>query len=644
MPLVIVESRAKGKKIQEYLGAGFDVAASDGHVSDLPIKDLGVSPPTFRPTYVMTDRGKKTIANLKKLAEKHNNNVYLATDLDREGEAIAWHLATILKIKDIKRVTFPEITKTAVLKGIASPAPINMAIVRGQEARRVLDRLVGYLPSLSIYSVFGSGNSAGRVQSVGLRLVVERDEAIENFKPIEHYNVVAQFEKDGLNFTAEWQHPFKKNATTDADFDHGDTSKSKYLVNKPAAEKMSAAIMAAPNFSLATYETKEVSEGAPCPFTTILMQQAAGKRFGWSAKKTMEVAQKLYEAGLISYHRTDSKNLSEESISQIRSFIEAFQNAKGLTGLLPDKPNTFSNSADAQEAHEAIRPANISDDGSSLAAGSEEQQLYSLIRTRVIASQLSPAKHLVTMITLTHAATNQAFKLTGRQTKYKGWRLFIEDDTAEETNEASSSALPNLNNVSELNAVNSEVKTSITKPPARMKESELIKILDRKGIGRPSTMATICDVNKARNYITEDLKTHHLTSTSAGRAVCKWLIKHFSFINYDYSAEMEREIDTVVAQKVSYVDFISGVFNTVSAEVKAVNLSDSNIKTDADGNVERKVFPTTQCLTCKKQTLTKFPTKADKAKFVWGCSDRKCSQPLMGDVNGVPVEFHGKRS
>jgi DNA topoisomerase I len=645
MPLVIVESQAKGKKIKEYLGAGFDVAASFGHVSDLPEKELGVNPPDFRPTYVMSDRGKKVIANLKSLAAKHNNDVYLATDLDREGEAIAWHLATILKLKDIKRVVFPEITKSAVLQGIANARALDMNTVRGQESRRVLDRFVGYLPTLSIYSKFGSGNSAGRVQSIGLRLVVERDLAIEAFRSIEHYNVHALFNKDGMEFSAEWLHPFKRNATEQDEQDHGDGNKSKYLTNKDAADKMANAVNTAPFFSVTAYDTQEATQSAPCPFTTILMQQAAGKRFGWSAKKTMEVAQKLYEEGLITYHRTDSKDLSDEAIAQIRDFISAFQTAKGLTGLLPAKPNKFAGSANAQEAHEAIRPSNINNDGSSLAHDQDAQNLYALIRARTITSQLSAAKYLVTTVALEHDATRQPFRLTGRQVTFKGWRLLMEDDTVEEEAEAPSS-LPDLQNVSKLEAVDAQVKTSKTKPPARMKETELIAILDRKGIGRPSTMATICAVNLSRGYILLDEKSKTLTSSEKGRAVCQWLIQHFSFIEYDYSAGMEKGIDLVMAQKMTYLDFVREVYEKVSGEVKAVNLSDSTIKSDSSGNIIRETYQTAVCPTCKAQTLTRYPSRKKAGSFFWGCSENRkgCAQGFMGDVNGVPVELAKRAS
>lgn len=639
MPLVIVESAAKGKKIQSYLGAGYDVAASYGHVSDLPPKDIGVYAPDFRPKYEVTDKGKSTIANLKKLAAKHGNDVYLATDLDREGEAIAWHLANILKLKNIKRVVFPEITKTAVMAGIASPRPINMDTVKGQESRRVLDRFVGYLPSLSIYSRFGAGNSAGRVQSIGLRLVYERDLAIESFKSIEHYNVFAHFELDGISFKSEWQHPFKRNAKdNEPETDHGEDGTAKYLTNKLAAEKMAAAVVAEPNFTLKSYETKETSESAPCPFTTILLQQAASKRFGWTAKKTMEIAQSLYEKGLITYHRTDSKDLSEEAIKQIRDFIQAFQAAKNINNLLPEKPNKFAGAANAQEAHEAIRPSNINFDGAGL--DEQESQLYGLIRTRTITSQMADARHLVTKVQLTHNATQQPFSLSGKKTIFTGWRLFASFIAEDEDEKLPK--LPDLSSVSELVASTADVATSVTKPPAKMTERELIRILDRKGIGRPSTMATICETNLKRQYIIPDGKA--LTTTPKGREICAWLIQHFQFMTYEYSSEMEKGIDDVMSQNLTYVEFIKSVYDKVSSEVSAVNKSDNKINADDNGNIIRRKFETKPCPCCKAETFTRYPTKKDPKRFVWGCSDRSCKQPLMGDINGEPVEFAARAS
>lgn len=636
MPLVIVESAAKGKKIKSYLGAGYDVAASFGHVSDLPVKELGVEPPNFRPNYQVTDRGKKVLANLKALTAKHGGDVYLATDLDREGEAIAWHLSKLLSLKSIKRVVFPEITKAAVLNGIKNARPIEMNIVKGQESRRVLDRFVGYLPTLSIYSKFGSGNSAGRVQSIGLRLVYERDLAIENFTPIEHYNVFATFEKDGFNFSAEWQHPFKKNGSN-KETDHGDESKSKYLTNKAAAEKMVAAIKASTEFSIQSIDVKDVTESPPSPFTTILLQQAAAKKFGWSAKQTMEVAQKLYEEGHITYHRTDSKDLSDEAVEQIRDFIKAFQAAKNLSGLLPDTPNKFPGAANAQEAHEAIRPSSINFEGEGLSE--DEKKLYGLIRTRTITSQMAHARHQLTTIMLLHGATQQPFKINGKKTTFNGWRIFINFVGVEEDDEELDK-LPDFSATKEINAVDAKLKTTVTKPPSKMKESELIRILDRKGIGRPSTMATICETNLKREYITKE--GSYIVTTPKGREMCAWLIQNFSFMDYDYSARMEEGIDEVMTGKQSYMSFVSDVYETVSNEVKAVNQSDSGINTDEQGNIVRKSFETRECMTCKKNTLTKYPTKKDKSKFVWGCSDRSCNQPLMGDLNGVPVEFAKK--
>lgn len=637
MPLVIVESAAKGKKIQSYLGPHFDVAASFGHVSDLPPRDLGVQPPDFQPTYEITEKGRPVIANLKKLVSKHNGDVYLATDLDREGEAIAWHLSRILGLKEIKRVVFPEITKSAVLHGIKNARPIDINTVRGQESRRVLDRFVGYLPTLSIYAKFGSGNSAGRVQSIGLRLVYERDLAIENFVSIEHYNVFAGFEKDGFKFTAEWQHPFKKNALN-KESDHGEESKSKYLTNKAAAEKMKAAIISAPDFGITSIDVKDTTESPPCPFTTILMQQAAAKKFGWSAKKTMEVAQHLYEEGLITYHRTDSKDLSEESIAQIREFIAAFQAAKGMSGLLPEKPNVFPGAKNAQEAHEAIRPSSISFEGEGLS--DDAKKLYGLIRTRTITSQMAHARHQLTCVMLNHEATKQPFKINGKRTTFNGWRIFINFVGIDTDEEEALNKLPDFNQSSILTASGAELKTSITKPPSKMKESELIKILDRKGIGRPSTMATICETNLKRGYI--EIDGSYIITTKAGRAMCAWLMQHFTFMNYDYSAQMEEGIDQVMQAKQSYKQFVSAVYNTVNAEVRQVNKSDSGINTDEGGNIIRREYETRECMTCKKNTLTKYPQKKDKSKFVWGCSDRSCKQPLMNDLGGVPVDFAKK--
>ena len=255
MALVIVESAAKGKKIQEILGGSYEVVACYGHVTDLPDKEIGIDLSDFTPTYVPTERGKSVIANLRRLVKKHEGSVYLATDLDREGEAIAWHLSTLLNLKRVQRITFSEITEDAVRNGIANHRSLDFNTIRGQESRRVLDRFVGYLPTLSISTKFGSGNSAGRVQSIGLRLVYDRDNEIAAFKPVEHYNVRAQFSADGVEFDAEWQHPFKIKAKPEENEPEGDSG---YLTNKSLAEKMVAAIKQNLQFTVDSFEVTEL--------------------------------------------------------------------------------------------------------------------------------------------------------------------------------------------------------------------------------------------------------------------------------------------------------------------------------------------------------------------------------------------------
>lgn len=643
MALVIVESPSKGPKIRAILGAGFDVEASYGHISDLPLRELGVEPPTFRPKYEVTDKGKSRLSRLRELVKKHNGDVYLATDLDREGEAISYHLATLLKLSNPKRITFSEITQSAITKAIRNPRGIDMALVAGQECRRVLDRFVGYLPTPTISAKFGGGNSAGRVQSIGLRVVYERHKARAEFQAVEHYNVIALFEKDGIEFSAEWVHPFKKfEKAEDDEADHVDGNKSKYLQNKPAAEKMAAAVNNAPYFTVAKYETKEVSQSPPCPFTTSLLQQAAGKKFGWSSKDTMKYAQELYEAGLITYHRTDSKHLSDESIAQIREFLQAFQTANGLSGYLPAQPNKFASGQSAQEAHEAIRPSDVNDTGASIVS-KEAQDLYSLIRTRTIASQLAPARFLATAISLQHDATSQEFVLRGRQLKFEGWKKFTVDDVASESKDDGADAkLPRLSDGERLESKQSEVRTSVTKPPGLLTEPELIKILERKGIGRPSTYASICATNIERGYIEKD-KKGALHITQPGISLVVWLIKNFTFLAFEYSAHMETGIDEVIAKKKSYIDFVSDVYNTVTREVRAVNMGDPSINTDSEGNIVRQDYPVTACPTCKKLSLTRYPSKKKPGKFFWGCKER-CGQDMMGDSEGVPVAMSPKKA
>ena len=376
--LVIVESPNKIKKIQKFLGDSFKVSASVGHFRDLPLRRMGVEAPNFVPDYEVSEDKKKVVSNLKKLIQQANM-VYLATDLDREGEAIAWHLREVLKPKKYRRIKFNEITKKALTEAISKAGDIDMMLVAAQEARRVLDRIVGYTVSPLLTELSGAGVnlSAGRVQSAALLLLVEREQAITSFVSVDHYKLKVSFPWPGKQavWTAEWQHKALQAAMG--------VEQTDLFTHAAYLQSLADAIKGQPAFMVYKLESREEDRKAPAPFTTSTLQQAASVKLGMDVDQTMKKAQALFEAGLITYHRTDSPNLSEESAQEIRAWLT------GKGHAVPAARNTWASKADAQEAHEAIRPTAIDITPSDFAPDSDEMKLYKLIWLRAVASHLS---------------------------------------------------------------------------------------------------------------------------------------------------------------------------------------------------------------------------------------------------------------
>ena len=483
MDLFIVESPGKVKKIQGYLGSGYRVMASIGHVRDLPVGDIGVEPPVFKPEYVPTERGKDV---LKKLAEaaKAASNVYLATDPDREGEAIAWHLKEALRLKKYERITYQEITEQAVKKAMASPRQLNMELVAAQVTRRVLDRFVGYMVSPALSERLGTPRlSAGRVQSPAVRLVVEREREIGNFNVITHFGVEMLFERPGGIWTAVWLPK------------HGWLPEGQeYILDKAVAREVAGQCL------LSVLDCREsVSKIAPpAPFITSTLQQAASSALKFSPKTTMSLAQRLYEQGHITYMRTDSPNLSEEAIAKIREWATQHGFA------VPKSPRRWKSKAGAQEAHEAIRPTHVEIETAGETEG--EQILYTLIRLRAIASQLEEALYNVRIVTLESDVDGRKarFEAKGRTVKRAGWKALVAADQTEEEEAEAENPVPKLETGQPVTAREAKVLEKKTKPPARYTEATLIKELERQGIGRPSTYAAI-------------LEEHHQPALSADR-------------------------------------------------------------------------------------------------------------------------------
>ena len=531
--LIIVESPAKANTIKKFLGTKTKVIASMGHVRDLPKSKIGIDiEKNFEPQYINI-RGKGDLIKTLKKEAKDAKKVFLATDPDREGEAIAWHLAYILGIpQDEKcRVTFNEITKSAVQEAIKHPRTVDKDLIDAQQARRVLDRIVGYKISPILWKKVRRGLSAGRVQSVAVKLVVDREEEIQKFIPEEYWNIYAKLSKQ------------KAKKTFEAKF-YGKDGKKKELHSKEEVDKILSEI------ENAEFIVEDVKEGQKKkipvpPFTTSTMQQEASRKLNFTLKKTMTIAQGLYEGvsiigrgsiGLITYMRTDSTRISEVARYSAREYIT---NKYGENYY---ENRYYKTNAEAQDAHEAIRPTYIelSPDEIKNSLSKDQYKLYSLIYNRFIASQMSAAVY--DTISANINANNYIFKASGQKLRFKGFMtLYVEGaDKAEEE----ITQIPKLEKNEKLNKGKIECKQSFTEPPARYTEASLVKALEEKGIGRPSTYSPTITTILARRYIEKDKK--QLLPTDLGKVVNNLLVGNFSdVINVEFTAKMENEFDNI---------------------------------------------------------------------------------------------------
>jgi DNA topoisomerase I len=523
--LVIVESPTKAKTIQKFLGNDFIIRSSFGHVRDLPKRELGVDIENgFKPKYVIPPKAKKVLAELKKISKDADNTI-LATDEDREGESIAWHLQEALKLKNPERIAFHEITKTAIEQALKSPRHIDMNLVNAQQARRVLDRIVGYKLSPFLWKKIAKGLSAGRVQSVAVRLIVEREREIEKFIPTEYWNIDALLKKTGKEFTASL---IKKD---------GKAIDKLEIKNKIEADKILQDLNSA-DYIVDEVEKKETNRHPAPPFITSTLQQAAWQRFKFSAKMTMSLAQRLYEEGNITYHRTDSLNLSEMSLAAAKNFITEKYGQNYWAGKLV-RYKTKSNSA--QEAHEAIRPTYADKSPESLSGIDARQlKLYTLIWQRFIASQMAPA--VFDSVSADINAQNYTFRANGQTIKFDGF-LKVYPTKTEETE------LPDLEKNDNLNLLKLDSIQHFTEPPARYTEASLIKTLEKHGVGRPSTYAPIISTIQDRNYVTENDQKRFVPS-EMGTIVNDVLVENFpEIVDIDFTAKMEKELDEVAEGK-----------------------------------------------------------------------------------------------
>ncbi|MDQ4088548.1 MAG: type I DNA topoisomerase, partial [Pseudomonadota bacterium] len=530
MKLVVVESPAKAKTIEKYLGGGHRVLASYGHVRDLPAKDGSVDPEQgFAMEWqVSPDRSKQ----LKMIADeaKKADALILATDPDREGEAISWHVQEVLRQKKalpakVERVTFNAITKSAVSQAMEHPRELDRDLIDAYRARRALDYLVGFTLSPILWRKLPGAKSAGRVQSVALRLIVDREREIEIFRAQEYWQVSATFEADGQQFTARL-----------VQLD-GKKIERLTIGSKDDADRAKAAVEAG-RFTVSSVETKPFSKNPPPPFTTSTLQQEAARKLGFSASHTMRVAQGLYEDGLITYMRTDGVDMAEEAISAARRAIASRYDA----GFVPDKPRRYTSKAkNAQEAHEAIRPTDFS---RSRAASGDHARLYELVYNRALASQMASARLERTTVELADGAGRAVLRASGQVVLFPGYLALYEEGRDEKAEDEEGARMPALRNGDAPVKRSVEATQHFTQPPPRYSEASLVKRLEELGIGRPSTYASILQTLKDREYVR--VEKQRFIPEESGRLVIAFLERFFErYVSYDYTAELEEELDDV---------------------------------------------------------------------------------------------------
>ena len=597
--LVIVESPAKAKTIEKYLGAGFEVLASVGHIMDLPKNELGVELEnrTFEPTLIVSPGKEKVVAQLKKAAAKADE-IYLAPDPDREGEAIAYHLAlqlgtTAKERKKIQRVTFNEITKKAVQEAFKHPRDLDQNLVDSQQTRRVLDRLVGYQISPLLWDKVRRGLSAGRVQTVAVRLIVEREREIGAFGPVEYWTLDAELhpekqaeKKLKARFVGIDGEPARVATGKDKE------GKDQFVGNALPDEKQMKAVVAAldkAEWSLASVQSTEKQRRPQAPFITSQLQRDAASKLGFNVRRTMGVAQRLYEGidvgaegatGLITYMRTDSPRVAPEAIEGAREWIGKQLGAR----YLPASPNVYKGKKAAQDAHEAIRPTDASRTPESIARYLTEEQLklYRLIWQRFVASQMTPAIFDVTTakIAAVSATTGKTydFRLSGSMVRFDGFLKVYEvlEDKKEDDDE-SANKLPNLDNVKRLELEKLDSEQHFTQPPPRYNEASLVKELEERGIGRPSTYASIINTIQDREYATKI--SGRFYPTEIGMVVCDLLVESFPYIfDIAYTAKLESELDEIEEGTEKWTTLLTGFYGYFEDELKDAGKTMRDIK------------------------------------------------------------------
>lgn len=615
--LVIVESPAKSKTISKMLGNDYIVKSSFGHIRDLPESKIGVDiDDNFKPTYVAMPKSKKVIADLKK-AVAEVGHVYLATDLDREGEAIAWHLKELLKLSDknTDRITFHEITESAIKEAVKNPRKLDMALVDSQQARRILDRLVGYKLSPILWKKVRKGLSAGRVQSVAVMMICDREEEIEKFVPVEYWSIEAELQKDkDISFTANL---ISKD---------GKKIEKLEIQNKEQADNILKELENA-KYKVSSVEKKERKRSPYPPYTTSTMQQDVSRRLGFSSSKTMSVAQKLYEGiqignqgvvGLITYMRTDSLNVAAVAQKETLNFIETSYGKN----FVPSKPRFYkTKSKGAQEAHEAIRPTSVKRTPEMMKQylTADEYKLYNAIWNRFVASQMTDAVY--DTVTIDIQANNYMFRATGSTLKFDGFmKVYSIQD--EETKEPK---LPLLEQNDNLNLIKIVPEQHFTEPPARYNEASLIKTLEEYGIGRPSTYAPTIKTILDRMYVRLENKKFY--PTDLGVVVNKFLKENFKdVINYKFTADIEEEFDDIAENKLKWQDVLKNFYTPFEKHL-----------VQAEGATRQKIAPKATNEVCPKCGKPMVIRESRRGPFMACSGYPECKTTFSVDKDGNKV-------
>ncbi|MBC8044359.1 MAG: type I DNA topoisomerase [Rhizobacter sp.] len=629
--LVIVESPSKAKTINKYLGSDFTVVASVGHIKELPKKEIGIDFDNhYEPRYETIAGKEKIVSQLRKLA-KESREIMIATDPDREGEAIAWHIANEVESshKPISRVLFNEITQKAVREAIGNPKQIDYQLVRSQQARQAMDKIVGYRISPFLWDTVLRGLSAGRVQSVALRLVCEREEEISKFQTKEYWSIVAEFTTEsGEKF-------FAKLIRIDG--------KEFELPNEESA-RAAAEEIKAKYFAISEIKRRRVKRNPPAPFTTSLLQQASSNQLGYGAKNTMRIAQQLYEGielgadgttGLITYMRTDSKRISKDAQAEVRGFIEKMYGK----AFVPESAAQFKTAENAQDAHEAIRPTSVDRTPKSVERflSRDQFRLYELIWKRLVASQMSQAELEQTSVDVLDSGSKFMFRATGSVVLFEGFLKVYGDDVQleyeakqstkdnEGDDEDKPSRLPkNLVEKEPLTLGSVKENQHFTKPPARYSEASLVKELDGKGIGRPSTYATIMSTIVDRGYV--ELKGKQMVATELGMDVSKILVANFpDLFNVEFTANMETELDKIAAGEDDYEKVLDGFYLPLE---KSLGERKKNPILPQNDNAEL----------CDKCGIGQMIVKRTKSGKFLGCSNYPKCQNIKPMPNAVPKQ------